>query len=129
MIQEDSLRKASTVDDTIKENEAREHNNGSHSSETDTLVSIPLPGEPLLTEDELNNDEVIPRREVPASCAICLDPYRVGDIVVWSSNEKCRDVFHESCIISWLTKKRNARCPCCRQQFIDQVLRSQAGFR
>mmetsp|Transcript_25114 Transcript_25114/g.54393 ORF Transcript_25114/g.54393 Transcript_25114/m.54393 type:complete len:376 (+) Transcript_25114:207-1334(+) len=128
-IQEGNLLDASTVDDTTKENEARERNDGNHSSEADTLLSIPLPGEPLLTEDELKNDDVIPHREVPASCAICLDPYRVGDIVVWSSNENCRDVFHESCIISWLTKKRNARCPCCRQQFIDQVLRSQAGFR
>mmetsp|Transcript_651 Transcript_651/g.1560 ORF Transcript_651/g.1560 Transcript_651/m.1560 type:complete len:358 (-) Transcript_651:26-1099(-) len=70
-------------------------------------------------------------RQVPGTCPICLEQYKVGETVVWSSNSSCRDYFHERCIISWLSKRRggsDARCPCCRQHFVDDIFRAQAGL-
>mmetsp|Transcript_1564 Transcript_1564/g.1966 ORF Transcript_1564/g.1966 Transcript_1564/m.1966 type:complete len:329 (+) Transcript_1564:154-1140(+) len=56
-------------------------------------------------------------RNVPAACAICLCPYENGDSVTWSPREQCQHAFHTECIVPWLTKKDEALCPCCRQEF------------
>lgn len=56
-------------------------------------------------------------RMVPAACAICLCPYEVGDEVSWSPESECQHAFHRDCITSWLSKKRQQLCPCCRQVF------------
>merc|ERR1711982_125903 len=52
-----------------------------------------------------------------------MGPYKVNDVIVWSSNKKCLDVFHASCIESWFHQKKNYSCPCCRQDFVllDEV--------
>lgn len=51
-------------------------------------------------------------------CNICLDMFKVGDVVAHSSHSACTHVFHENCILSWLVTKQNPLCPCCRQQFV-----------
>lgn len=56
-------------------------------------------------------------RLVPAACAICLCPYEVGDDVSWSPESECQHAFHRDCITSWLSKKRQQLCPCCRREF------------
>ena len=59
-------------------------------------------------------------RIVPNSCAICLCPYTIEDEVCWSTKgSKCPHAFHKSCIQLWLSKKEEALCPCCRQQFVS----------
>ena len=59
-------------------------------------------------------------RIVPNSCAICLSCYAIGDEVSWSTNgSSCPHAFHTSCIKLWLSKKEEASCPCCRQQFVS----------
>lgn len=58
-------------------------------------------------------------RLVSGSCAICLESYVVGDEVIWSSNSSCPHVFHSNCIIPWLAKKEEPKCPCCRQSFCE----------
>lgn len=51
------------------------------------------------------------------ACTICLAPYEVDDIIMWSPNEHCSHVFHQDCILSWLMRKKHSQCPCCRQNF------------
>ncbi len=88
--------------------------------------------------EQLKKDKMAEKRNVPISCAICLTEYEKCDRVCWSSNAECTHVFHEDCILQWLTssgKKRsmsqyftkhptdaklleNEFCPCCRQEFI-----------
>jgi Ring finger domain len=64
------------------------------------------------------------RAPVPNMCAVCLEPYQVGDEVVWSSTE-CPHVFHQECMVDWFMKinasgvTRGTPCPCCRQEFTD----------
>jgi len=59
-------------------------------------------------------------RVVPNSCAICLCPYAIDDEVSWSTKGSlCPHAFHTSCIKLWLSKKEEALCPCCRQQFVS----------
>lgn len=56
------------------------------------------------------------KRICPNCCAICLDPYKVDDIIVWSSSPDCRHVFHQECLVEGLSRARSseAPCPCCR---------------
>jgi Ring finger domain len=51
-----------------------------------------------------------------ACCCICLEPYRVGDVVAWSNNtsEECLHVFHKDCIYQWLENLKHDECPSCR---------------
>lgn len=61
-------------------------------------------------------------------CSICLDPFRVKDIVsvspktcsTSSSPSHCHHVFHHSCIKEWLLRHTN--CPECREEFFDHHL-------
>lgn len=56
-------------------------------------------------------------RSVPGGCAICLCPYEPGDQVAWSGESCCQHAFHSECIIPWLAKKSEPKCPCCRQDY------------
>mmetsp|Transcript_26429 Transcript_26429/g.40930 ORF Transcript_26429/g.40930 Transcript_26429/m.40930 type:complete len:288 (-) Transcript_26429:234-1097(-) len=65
-------------------------------------------------------------RNVTNHCTICLDKYYIGQKVVWSPNGKCNHVFHEDCILHWLSRStvgatgqngRRPLCPVCRQDF------------
>jgi len=114
-----------------------EDNGVAENNEEGQLLRIPRAGSPLLPAANPSAcvsqsvSSIQTSRQVPATCTICLEQYRAGDVVVWSSNADCRDHFHQSCIISWLSKRRggsDARCPCCRQHFIDHIFRNQAGF-
>ena len=53
-------------------------------------------------------------------CAICLESYRVGDKVAWSTNVSCSHAFHRSCIVEYLITMKDGTgtpCPICRQPF------------
>jgi len=60
-------------------------------------------------------------RPVEPICAICLESYRVGDVVVWSMNKGCKHVFDRDCLLDYLMKHQDgesAPCPCCRKVFL-----------
>jgi hypothetical protein len=91
-------------------------------------------GEPLITETDLANtgDDAsaslhsLEENEESSTCIICLEPFRVGDIVAWSKQstiprdkgdveaQPCLHVFHRDCIGSWLTNNKHDDCPACR---------------
>lgn len=70
-------------------------------------------------------DKKTPRVCLPHSeCSICLDCFKVGEIVSISSDKcssiSCKHAFHHSCIKEWLLK--HDTCPSCRMQFFDVTL-------
>lgn len=87
----------------------------------DTLLTLP----PRASVMKDSSDDQ-PSRTVPGGCAICLCPYRQGDTVTWSPQPSCLHAFHKECIIPWLVKKNEPKCPCCRQDFctIEPILPS-----
>jgi hypothetical protein len=56
-------------------------------------------------------------RTVPGICTICLCAYEDGDQITWSTEASCQHAFHTGCIVQWLAKKEEPRCPVCRQEF------------
>jgi Ring finger domain len=51
------------------------------------------------------------------SCAICLDPFQMGDMVSYSSDVSlCHHEYHQICITEWLMKCY--QCPVCRSNYI-----------
>ena len=56
-------------------------------------------------------------RTISGVCTICLCPYEDGDQISWSTEESCQHAFHTDCIIPWLAKKEEPKCPICRQEF------------
>lgn len=60
------------------------------------------------------------QHQVMDACAICLDPYHVGETVVWS--DTCPHVFHKECFVEYLLSHRgkSTPCPSCRQTYCDE---------
>jgi Ring finger domain len=56
------------------------------------------------------SEQVIP------SCAICLDPFTVGQDICISQNDHCPHQFHLACAFEWLLKSQE--CPCCRRDYL-----------
>lgn len=78
------------------------------------------PSSALSVEEENGQLKLGNGKTVPNCCAICLDVYEEGDVVVWSSNPKCIHAFHRECVTDWLIKMQpETPCPCCRQEFTD----------
>jgi Ring finger domain len=55
------------------------------------------------------------------SCAICMESYRVGETILWSSSKKvkCPHIFHKHCFVEYLASYRGSGTPCpmCRQDY------------
>jgi hypothetical protein len=61
------------------------------------------------------------QQQVTDDCAMCLEPYRVGEMIVWS--ETCPHVFHKDCFVEYLLSHRGSNgtpCPSCRQTYCDE---------
>jgi len=62
---------------------------------------------------------------VVACCAICLEDYRVGEVVVWSCapHSECPHVYHRDCMVEYLIRYRGGAdgspCPSCRRNYLD----------
>ena len=113
------------------ENEAQ---NGSADRDEDETVDTVHTGDFLHEDVEVALGVLnIPGRPKPVSntCAICLDAYAVGDVVVWSTNQACQHVYHEDCVVDYILRvkyneetfhppNQKTPCPICRQPF-DEI--------
>jgi len=58
-----------------------------------------------------------------AECSICLMEYSADETISWSKEEGCDHVYHQKCIVGWLsTAKRDGTlhdsCPLCRTKLV-----------
>jgi Zinc finger, C3HC4 type (RING finger) len=68
-----------------------------------------------------NTKEMSQESDESCCCAICLEPYQVGDIVAWSRHsDTCFHAFHQDCIIPWLQDIRHDDCPSCRAVLLKE---------
>lgn len=77
------------------------------------------------------NQSIDSTDENTSTCVICLDAFRVGDVVAWShritldgwteSEETCNHVFHKDCIYPWLVLPNHDDCPSCRSVIIHEA--------
>mmetsp|Transcript_2529 Transcript_2529/g.3600 ORF Transcript_2529/g.3600 Transcript_2529/m.3600 type:complete len:187 (+) Transcript_2529:648-1208(+) len=79
-------------------------------------ISVPLPGEQNCngnftertsnanTTETTSLNDIPETRNVPNLCVICHEEYKVADKVCWASSSECTHVFHEECIVRWLTR-------------------------
>ena len=58
-----------------------------------------------------------PKEYDEAACPICLEPYKPGDEVCWSTNEDCPHSFHLDCMMKWLMTHDD--CPLCRADYLN----------
>ena len=116
---EESADSATTLsshnDDTADHN----NNNPTSNNVREELVVIVLPD----TEDMNDNDD--DNDDTAAGCSICLEPYRVGDVVAWTArppqqedDTACLHVFHHACILEWLANPKKNDCPTCRAKIL-----------
>lgn len=61
---------------------------------------------------------------VEGNCAICINDYQVGDVLVRSAagkgEEYCTHLYHYDCMLVWLEKGKK-RCPICRHWFVPAL--------
>jgi hypothetical protein len=85
----------------------------------------------MLSWEDQNQHGILELPEYPVSsvCAICLDVYKAGEMVVWSSNAECQHAFHQDCILDYFANLKDhdkTPCPCCRQDFVEPVKKLHA---
>ena len=62
------------------------------------------------------------KHRTSAQCRICLSNIAVGDTALCSPNPDCIHIYHDTCILSWLSEsKAKSDCPCCRLPFIPEA--------
>lgn len=94
--------------------------NASESKMTNTETNLEINDTLSIVSDACKNattDEFIAEITLGPSCAICLDPFQMGDMVSYSSDVSlCQHEYHQICITDWLMKCY--QCPVCRSNYI-----------
>ena len=63
-----------------------------------------------------DNSTTVGKLVLPA-CAVCLEPFQLGDAVGKAQNDACKHVYHKDCIAEWLL--HNMDCPLCKRNFLS----------
>jgi len=98
-VEEDHLKQDQDTLQTLEEGTTDQQD------DDDSTVALHIPGQ----------------RRTSAECRICLANFVVGDKIIHSPNPDCIHIFHDTCILSWLSEsKAKSDCPCCRLAFIPE---------
>ena len=79
----------------------------------------------VAAETSRQHCSLVEENDEESDCAICLEPFRVGDVVAFSRAEasNCHHPFHRECILLWFTKRND--CPYCRELILTPKIGSQ----
>lgn len=67
--------------------------------------------------DESHHTEYDEEQDQANRCTICMEKYKVGEIMTTSDTGQCSHTFHYKCMADWLIRK--AMCPICRNTFMS----------
>jgi hypothetical protein len=109
----------------VEEDLASDDSESDQQEDVTPTWKLPPPGVtlPATIAGDASEAPLAETRNVPGTCAICLNQYAIDDVVIWSPNRDCVHCFHEDCIMSWLMRKssKHRQCPCCRQSFVSST--------
>ncbi|OEU23400.1 hypothetical protein FRACYDRAFT_233573 [Fragilariopsis cylindrus CCMP1102] len=79
---------------------------GISSSSSSSSINVELNTRPQQQQQQQQPLDILTTND--GSCIICLEDFAVDDVIVWSSenNNDCPHVYHEECMIDYLTTKR-----------------------
>jgi len=93
--------------------EEEEEENDANNHECDNsqcchrTIYVPLPGQKVVecANDESENSASVAfdtkKQAHSDGCAVCLNPFEVGQRAIWSSNPVCPHVYHHECLLEW----------------------------
>ena len=78
----------------------------------------------MLTREFLvvTNYKDIHRKDLPESCAVCLDEFGRDDKTWCLKN--CMHIFHQGCLDSWMDRKHDT-CPICRTPLLPNAYQNE----
>lgn len=107
-----SVAPVESADDILDRYRSKSHRHHVCAHCNSCLANETTTNELILAEEgggSMYNDEMM--------CNICLEPFRVGEMVSWSGlGSGCQHVFHYDCILPWAVIG-HIRCPVCREQY------------
>mmetsp|Transcript_9936 Transcript_9936/g.17762 ORF Transcript_9936/g.17762 Transcript_9936/m.17762 type:complete len:176 (-) Transcript_9936:1402-1929(-) len=64
------------------------------------------------------------------TCAICLEKYKGGEIIVWSDDKECPHIYHKNCLVTYFSRNTNGDlqnnpCPTCRRNFCSSRIKDE----
>jgi hypothetical protein len=114
------LKKVKHYTKTLVEEDLASDSESDQQDDVTPTWKLPPPG---VSMRDASETPLVETRNVPDTCAICLNQYAIDDAVIWSPNRDCVHCFHEDCIMLWLLRKssKHRQCPCCRQSFVSST--------
>lgn len=88
------------------------------------LSYIEWEGNILRSQTRISPDSGVKGNYKSTQCPICLNEFRNGEYVAWSSS--CIHLFHKECIYAWLL--RNTACPMCRIPYLPEMTENEEAI-
>lgn len=126
--EDDDIKNLASIISTSGNGETNREDGG---NEQDGEPNLPPPSEDSVgffdtLRSALSTNRSSVRSSNKAECSICLMEYGAGETISWAKEEACDHVYHQECIVGWLsTAKRDGSlhdsCPLCRTKLVTET--------